>query len=183
MTAAAACACAAQDKINAFWEITKKDLEDRRAELRNQDRQMEETEDLHNRELKVTERCGSYCCAQQQQPAVAAAAEPAAAAARRACLQARMLPACPAYARCARCAQIYQQKVKHLLYEQQNNITMLKADGELALKLQQDEFYKREAELSRDKRALKQELKEQVGLQQLMSSSSAACVADSQQQQ
>jgi hypothetical protein len=42
-----------QDKINAFWEITKKDLEDRKAEMRNQDRQMEETEDLHQRELKV----------------------------------------------------------------------------------------------------------------------------------
>jgi hypothetical protein len=59
--------------------------------------------------------------------------------------------------------QIYQQKVKHLLYEQQNNITTLKADTELALKLQQDEFAKRQAELNRDKRALKQELREQVG--------------------
>jgi hypothetical protein len=58
--------------------------------------------------------------------------------------------------------QIYQQKVKHLLYEQQNNITTFKSDAELALKLQQDEFSKREAELNRDKRALKQELKEQV---------------------
>lgn len=62
------------------------------------------------------------------------------------------------------CVQIYQQKVKHLLYEQQNNITTLKADTELALKLQQDEFVKREAELNRDKRALKQELREQVWL-------------------
>jgi uncharacterized protein YeeX (DUF496 family) len=52
--------------------------------------------------------------------------------------------------------------VKHLLYEQQNNITTLKSDAELALKLQQDDFSKREAELNRDKRALKQELKEQV---------------------
>jgi hypothetical protein len=52
--------------------------------------------------------------------------------------------------------------VKHLLYEQQNNITTLKSDAELALKLQQDEFSKREAELNRDKRGLKQELKEQV---------------------
>ena len=52
--------------------------------------------------------------------------------------------------------------MKHLLYEQQHNITTLKADAELALKLQQDEFSKREAELNRDKRALKQELKEQA---------------------
>jgi uncharacterized protein YeeX (DUF496 family) len=58
--------------------------------------------------------------------------------------------------------QIYQQKVKHLLYEQQNNITTLKADAELALKLQQDDFSRREAELNRDKRGLKQELKEQA---------------------
>lgn len=46
---------------------------------------------------------------------------------------------------------MYKQKVKHLLYEHQNNITTLKADGELALKLQQDEFRKREGELGRDK--------------------------------
>ncbi len=36
-----------QDKINAFWEITKRDLEDRRAELRNKDREMEEMEERH----------------------------------------------------------------------------------------------------------------------------------------
>jgi hypothetical protein len=42
-----------QDKINAFWEITKKELEDRKAEMRNQDRQTEEAEDMHQRELKV----------------------------------------------------------------------------------------------------------------------------------
>jgi len=59
--------------------------------------------------------------------------------------------------------KVYKQKVKHLLYEHQNNITTLKADGELALKLQQDEFRKREAELARDKRDLKIKLKEQVG--------------------
>lgn len=47
------CCCCLQDKINAFWEITKKELEDRKAEMRNQDRQMEEMEDLHQRELKV----------------------------------------------------------------------------------------------------------------------------------
>ena len=29
-----------RDKINTFWEITKKDLEDRKAELRNKDREM-----------------------------------------------------------------------------------------------------------------------------------------------
>lgn len=52
--------------------------------------------------------------------------------------------------------------MKHLLYEHQNNITTLKADGEMALKLQSDDFSKRENELGRDKRSLKLELKEQV---------------------
>jgi len=59
------------------------------------------------------------------------------------------------------CLQVYKQKVKHLLYEHQNNITTLKADGELALKLQQDEFHVNEGSLGKDKRNLKQELKEQ----------------------
>lgn len=58
--------------------------------------------------------------------------------------------------------QVYKQKVKHLLYEHQNNITTLKADGELALKLQQDDFRGREVHLTKDKRNLKLELKEQV---------------------
>jgi hypothetical protein len=58
--------------------------------------------------------------------------------------------------------KVYKQKVKHLLYEHQNNITTLKADAEMALKLQQDEFRKRSAELNKDKRSLKLELK--VGL-------------------
>ena len=43
-----------QDKINAFWEITKKDLEDKKAELRNKDREMEELEERHQLEIKVT---------------------------------------------------------------------------------------------------------------------------------
>eukprot|EP00877_Chromochloris_zofingiensis_P012225 jgi/Chrzof1/7256/Cz02g16210.t1 len=97
-----------RDKINAFWEITKKDLEDRKAELRNKDREMEEMEERHQVEVKV-----------------------------------------------------YKQKVKHLLYEHQNNVTTLKADGELAVKLQQDDFRKKESDLGKDKRSLKQELKEQ----------------------
>lgn len=45
-----------QDKINAFWEITKKDLDDRKAELRNKDREMEEMEERHQVEIKVRRR-------------------------------------------------------------------------------------------------------------------------------
>lgn len=107
-----------RDKINAFWEITKKDLEDRRADLRNKDREMEEMQERHQVEVKV-----------------------------------------------------YKQKVKHLLFEHQNNIATLKADGELALKLQQDDFRKREGHLDRDKRSLKKEIKEQdVSHQELVRS-------------
>ena len=96
-----------RDKINTFWEITKKELEDRRAELRNKDREMEELEERHQVEIKV-----------------------------------------------------YKQKVKHLLYEHQNNVAQLKEASELALKLQQEEYRTHEAESKKDKRSLKLELKE-----------------------
>merc|ERR1719247_3497944 len=96
-----------RDKINTFWEVTKKELEDRRAELRNKDREMEELEERHQVEIKV-----------------------------------------------------YKQKVKHLLYEHQNNVAQLKEASEMALKLQQEEHRLRESESKKDKRSLKLELKE-----------------------
>jgi len=83
------------------------ELEDRKAELRNKDREMEELEERHQVEIKV-----------------------------------------------------YKQKVKHLLYEHQNNVAQLKEAGEMALKLQQEEHRQHEAESKRDKRSLKLELKE-----------------------
>ena len=48
-------ACILQDKINAFWEITKKELDDRKAELRNKDREMEEMEERHQVEIKASD--------------------------------------------------------------------------------------------------------------------------------
>lgn len=42
-----------QDKVNAFWEITKKELEDKKAELRNKDREIEEMEERQQVEIKV----------------------------------------------------------------------------------------------------------------------------------
>ena len=57
--------------------------------------------------------------------------------------------------------QVYKQKVKHLLYEHQNNISELKAEGAVSLKLAQDEHRGGELELRKDKRALKVSLKEQ----------------------
>ena len=56
--------------------------------------------------------------------------------------------------------KVYKQKVKHLLYEHQNNVAQLKEAGEMALKLQQEEHRTREAESKKDKRSLKLELKE-----------------------
>lgn len=42
-----------RDKINSFWEITKEELENLKAELRNKDRRMEELTEHHNVEIKV----------------------------------------------------------------------------------------------------------------------------------
>eukprot|EP00112_Aurelia_sp_Birch-Aquarium-sp1_P000082 Seg1005.10 transcript_id=Seg1005.10/GoldUCD/mRNA.D3Y31 product="Dynein regulatory complex subunit 4" protein_id=Seg1005.10/GoldUCD/D3Y31 len=97
-----------RDKVNTFWEITKRQLEEKKAELRNKEREMEEAEERHQVEIKV-----------------------------------------------------YKQKVKHLLYEHQNNITELKAESAVALKLAQDEHRGNEQGLGKDKRSLKVELKEQ----------------------
>ncbi len=43
--------------------------------------------------------------------------------------------------------QVYKQKVKHLLYEHQNNIANLKVDNEVAMKLQADESAQNESVL------------------------------------
>ncbi|PAA78994.1 hypothetical protein BOX15_Mlig031513g3, partial [Macrostomum lignano] len=96
-----------RDKINTFWEITKRQLEEKKAELRNKDREMEDAEERHQLEIKV-----------------------------------------------------YKQKVKHLLYEHQNNISELKAENTVQLKLAQDEHRDEESELKKDKRRLKVDLKE-----------------------
>ncbi len=71
-----------RDKVNTFWEITKRQLEEARAEGRNKDREMEEVDEKHAVEIKV-----------------------------------------------------YKQKVKHLLYEQQNQITELRTDSAVAAKV------------------------------------------------
>ncbi|XP_075795940.1 dynein regulatory complex subunit 4 [Pelodiscus sinensis] len=97
-----------RDKIHTFWEITRRQLDEKKAELRNKDREMEEAEERHQVEIKV-----------------------------------------------------YKQKVKHLLYEHQNNITELKAEGTVAMKLAQKEHRTQETDLRKDMRTLKVELKEQ----------------------
>jgi hypothetical protein len=56
---------------------------------------------------------------------------------------------------------VYKQKVKHLLYEHQNNISELKAENNISLNLAQEQNRSNELELRTDKRSLKVELKEQ----------------------
>merc|ERR1712228_921964 len=56
--------------------------------------------------------------------------------------------------------KMFQQKLKHLRYHQQDEIVELKTDAELALKLQEDHHRVTEAEIQKDKRALKVEMKE-----------------------
>ncbi|XP_023016938.2 growth arrest specific protein 8 [Leptinotarsa decemlineata] len=91
-----------RDKIRTFWEITRNELEEVRAKLRNKDRQIEESTEKNEDELKF-----------------------------------------------------YKQKVKHLQYEHQNNLTECKAESLVSLKLAQDEHSQKERELLQDKRDLK----------------------------
>ncbi|GMI44359.1 hypothetical protein TrCOL_g429 [Triparma columacea] len=84
-----------------------KRLEDKKAELRNKDRELQDLEEKHQVIIKI-----------------------------------------------------YKQRVKHLLYEHQNEVTTAKTDSEVALKLLQDENRSKESELKSDKRAMKVEKKE-----------------------
>ncbi|XP_020371027.1 dynein regulatory complex subunit 4 [Rhincodon typus] len=97
-----------RDKIHTFWDITKRQLEERKSELRNKDREMEDAEERHQVEIKV-----------------------------------------------------YKQKVKHLLYEHQNNLAELKAEDTVAMKLDQKEHLDQERDMRTDIRNLKVQLKEQ----------------------
>merc|ERR1712187_1089157 len=56
--------------------------------------------------------------------------------------------------------KMFKQRLKHLRYYQQDEIVESKKDSELELKLQEDHHRVTEAEISKDKRALKVEMKE-----------------------
>jgi len=56
--------------------------------------------------------------------------------------------------------KMFQQRLKHLRYHQQDEVVELKTDAELALKLQEDHHRITEAELKKDRRALKVDMKE-----------------------
>ncbi|PIN88790.1 hypothetical protein AB205_0221330 [Aquarana catesbeiana] len=57
--------------------------------------------------------------------------------------------------------KVYKQKVKHLLYEHQSNLSELKAEGSVAMKLAHQDHHTQESLLSKDMRSLRVELKEQ----------------------
>ncbi|XP_033340814.1 growth arrest specific protein 8 [Megalopta genalis] len=97
-----------RDKLRTFWEITRHQLEEAQATIRNTEREKEEVTDKHEAELKL-----------------------------------------------------YKQKVKHLMYEHQTNLSETKADHMVALKLAQDDYIAQENELYKDKRDLKKTIKEQ----------------------
>merc|ERR1711865_1047396 len=103
-----------REKLNYFWIVEKKNLEDKKAELRNKERELQDLEEKHQVEIKV-----------------------------------------------------YKQRVKHLLYEHQDEITQLKTESETALKLAQDEHRGGEAELKSDRRALKLDLKKKIQREEL----------------
>ncbi|XP_015437986.1 PREDICTED: growth arrest-specific protein 8-like [Dufourea novaeangliae] len=97
-----------RDKLRTFWEITRHQLDEARATLRNKEREKEEITEKHEAELKL-----------------------------------------------------YKQKVKHLMYEHQTNLSETKAEHMVALKLAQDDHTIQENELYKDKKDLKKTMKEQ----------------------
>lgn len=58
--------------------------------------------------------------------------------------------------------QVYKQKVKHLLYEHQNNLAALKIEAEVAVKEAVEGCRQQQQGLVEDKARLKQQLREQV---------------------
>ena len=75
-----------REKLNYFWIVEKKDLEDKKSMLRNKERELQDLEEKHQVEIKI-----------------------------------------------------YKQRLKHLLHEFQNEITLKKTGAEMTLKLKQDD--------------------------------------------
>ena len=44
-----------RDKVNSFWEITKRQLEEARSTVRNKERELEDSEERHQVEIKVSD--------------------------------------------------------------------------------------------------------------------------------
>ena len=60
--------------------------------------------------------------------------------------------------------QVYKQKVKHLLYEQQQIVAQLRIEAEAQLEQVTSEAAAREQSLNTDKQSLQRQLNEQVGI-------------------
>jgi hypothetical protein len=58
---------------------------------------------------------------------------------------------------------VYKQKVKHLLYEHQNNLAAMKIETEVAVKEAVEQCHIQQQGLVEDKVRLKQQLRDQVG--------------------
>ena len=43
-----------RDKVNTFWEISKRQLEENKATVRNKERELEDAEEKHQVEIKVS---------------------------------------------------------------------------------------------------------------------------------
>jgi len=96
-----------REKLNYFWIVEKKKLEDLRASLRNKEREQQDLEEKHHVEIKL-----------------------------------------------------YKQRLKHLLHEQQYDISQKKAEAEMALKMAQDDDRETELDVKQDKRTQNIALKE-----------------------
>lgn len=115
-----------QEKLNYFWIVQKKKIEDLKAALRNKEREEQDIEEKHQVEIKV-----------------------------------RLLFTPPRAAiQCSSTPQVYKQRIKHLLFEHQNETTVKKTDVQVSMKIAQGDHRTSEGELKKDRRALKQELKE-----------------------
>ncbi len=49
-----------RDKVNTFWEISKRQLEETKATVRNKEREIEDAEEKHQVEIKVRYRRRLY---------------------------------------------------------------------------------------------------------------------------
>ena len=96
-----------REKLNYFWIVEKKKLEDKRAELRNKHRELQDLEEKHQVEVKI-----------------------------------------------------YKQRLKHLLHEHQNDITVKKTEAEVALKMAQDDNREQQSDVKNERRSLNLALKE-----------------------
>eukprot|EP01036_Dinobryon_divergens_P027393 gene27393-36162_t len=96
-----------REKLNYFWIVEKKKLDDKRVELRNKDRELQDLEEKNQVEIKI-----------------------------------------------------YKQRLKHLLFEQQNEVAVKKTEAEMAIKMAQDDDREAEGDIREDRRTLNLALKE-----------------------